>query len=398
MIDYKEAKKKVSIISILRDWGYKFDKSKGAISPNFVLRDEHGKEIDRVIITNPKKSEEQGYWRRDGGKGDLITFIKENLNQFGVVGRNETDTVTKVLAKLMNIEEEKQQHRKQKVSADTSEPDLFDDYEMDQWLDDNGIREAKEFDLAQWERLSGTEHINDMMNFFTSRGITQETVEDFAEFIELVKNKGQQSDGAPYPTNIGFPYRVPRSNCIVGYELRGFGGFKGKAEGTNSRSGLWLADFSGGRPSRVRKVFFFESALDAMAFYQQKQEELYLEQCVFASTGGSFSDLQVKGTMDYFARATAIDCFDNDLQGHLYGCRMIALLEGQWKMDDLKCEVKNGIVKFKFGERNMQIAAALLDIDTFRAMTGLYKNKVEEWKAPDGYKDWNDVLMKEQDS
>ena len=116
MIDYKEAKKKVSIISILRDWGYKFDKSKGKISPNFVLRDEHGKEIDRVIITNPKKSEEQGYWRRDGGKGDLITFIKENLNQFGVVGRNETDTVTKVLAKLMNIEEEKEQRKKEKAT------------------------------------------------------------------------------------------------------------------------------------------------------------------------------------------------------------------------------------------------------------------------------------------
>ena len=33
MIDYKEAKKKISIISILRDWGYKFDKSKGKISP-----------------------------------------------------------------------------------------------------------------------------------------------------------------------------------------------------------------------------------------------------------------------------------------------------------------------------------------------------------------------------
>lgn len=99
-----------------------------------------------------------------------------------------------------------------------------------------------------------------MMGFFTGRGITHETVEDFAEFIELVKNKGQMPDGAPYPTNIAFPYRVPRSNCIAGYELRGFGGFKGKAEGTNSRSGLWLADFSGGRPSRVRKVFFFECA------------------------------------------------------------------------------------------------------------------------------------------
>ena len=66
-----------------------------------------------------------------------------------------------------------------------------------------------------------------------------------------------------------------------------------------------------------------------------------------------------------------------------------------WESDDPYTN-KNGIVNFKIGNRNMQIAAALLDIDTFRAMTGLYKNKVEEWIAPDGYKDWNDVLMKEQ--
>ena len=53
--------------------------------------------------------------------------------------------MTKILAKLMNIEEEKEQRKKEKASADTSEQDLFEDYELDQWLDDNGIREAKEF-------------------------------------------------------------------------------------------------------------------------------------------------------------------------------------------------------------------------------------------------------------
>ena len=52
MIDYKEAKKKVSIISILRDGGYKFDKSKGKISPNFVLRDEHGKEMRSIELAS----------------------------------------------------------------------------------------------------------------------------------------------------------------------------------------------------------------------------------------------------------------------------------------------------------------------------------------------------------
>ena len=51
MIDYKEAKKKISIISILRDWGYKFDKSKGKISPNFVLRDEHATCIPIILLS-----------------------------------------------------------------------------------------------------------------------------------------------------------------------------------------------------------------------------------------------------------------------------------------------------------------------------------------------------------
>jgi len=72
MIDYKEAKKKISIISILRDWGYKFDKSKGKISPNFVLRDEHGKEIDRVIITNPTNRRNRGTGGATVGKETLL--------------------------------------------------------------------------------------------------------------------------------------------------------------------------------------------------------------------------------------------------------------------------------------------------------------------------------------
>ena len=97
-IDYREARKEVSIVQVLLDLGYKYDKSKGGVSPNFVLRDEHGKEIDRVIVKNPKDLENQGYWRRDGGKGDLIDLIRENLTAFRVTGRNDVDTLNKVLA------------------------------------------------------------------------------------------------------------------------------------------------------------------------------------------------------------------------------------------------------------------------------------------------------------
>ena len=98
-------------MQVLLDLGYKYDKSKGGVSPNFVLRDEHGKEIDRVIVKNPKDLENQGYWRRDGGKGDLIDLIRENLTAFRVTGRNDVDTLNKVLASYLGKEDNESRPR-----------------------------------------------------------------------------------------------------------------------------------------------------------------------------------------------------------------------------------------------------------------------------------------------
>ena len=177
MIDFKEAKKKISIVEILVGWGYKYDRSKGAVSPNFVLRDEHGREIDRVVITHPKEPEKQGFWRRNGAKGDLIIFIKDNLSQFPVVGRNETDTINKVLAHLMNTE------------GDDHE------FELDKYLDKEGIKEGKEFDITKYERKEGKDCIDELMPFFEERGISRETVKVFAPFIEVVRKQ------TPTPTS-----------------------------------------------------------------------------------------------------------------------------------------------------------------------------------------------------
>lgn len=55
--------------------------------------------------------------------------------------------------------------------------------------------------------------------------------------------------------NIGFPY-TDTDNQVKGYEVRGYGGYKSKAAGTDSSSAAWVADFSGGNPEAVRCVFF----------------------------------------------------------------------------------------------------------------------------------------------
>ena len=163
-IDYREARKEVSIVEVLLDLGYKYDKSKGGVSPNFVLRDEHGKEIDRVIVKNPKNLENQGYWRRDGGKGDLIDFIRENLAAFPVTGRNDVDTLNKVLARYMGKEEK-------------------ESFNLDDYLDKAGIHEAKEFDASRYDRLDTAERIDHVMTFFEQRGLSREAAMVFAPFI-----------------------------------------------------------------------------------------------------------------------------------------------------------------------------------------------------------------------
>lgn len=415
MIDFKEARKKVSIIEILVDWGYKFDKSKGAVRPNFVLRDEFGKEIDRVIVTNPKDSANQGYWRRDGSRGDLISFIKENINQFPVVGRNEVDTLNKILAYLMGVDDS--DHRIHGFNGSDANTNgrkwlrINREFDLEDYLDEMGIHEAKEFDISHFVRKNGVEHIDELMKFFETRGITRETVEVFAPWIEMVAKDNTTPDGVSHHKiwNVGFPYRVPGSQEIAGYEVRNKG-FKGKAEGTNSTTALWIASptpphLSAPLPSEgravdsIRFVFLFESAIDAMAFYQRHQDLMKSEECVFASTGGSFSDQQITGTMAYYRRAKAVDCFDNDLQGRIYGCRMVALLEGSLREKSDKNLYKNlsikhegEVVKFEVGDKHFELAADLMDVETFRALTGIYGDKVIQRKAPEGCKDWNDAV------
>ena len=185
---------------------------------------------------------------------------------------------------------------------------------------------------------------------------------------------------------------MPGNDEIVGYEIRGHKGFKGKAEGTNSTSGLWLAKPSAHRGQTPCAVYFFESAFDAMAFWEVNHEKMPMESAIFASTGGAVSDQQITDTMKHYRRATAVDCFDNDLNGRIYDIRLIALLESQKKVF---INIKDEVVHFEMDEKVFELAADLVDVDTFRAMTGIYNNKVRTCKAPDPYKDWNDVIMKE---
>ena len=369
-VNFKDLKTKVGVDDIAYYLGYRLDCSAGVGRYiEMVLPDTTGHK-DKLIIKNPKEKAAQTYFRRNGAKGgDVVSLIRENLNSFHESGRNEWEIIGKVMARFAN------------------EP--IPDYGDSLYLAKAGYSDNRVFDPKLYETKEIGSDLSEVMAFFAQRGINEETVAVFAPFIKQIRD----SCHTTYKQfNIGFSYTEAGKDKVVGYEIRGFGSFKSKAAGTNSTTGAWIADLSqGGEPADIRNVYFAESAYDIMAFYQLNHLRLDAAHSVFVSLGGTFSDGQVKGIMSHYSEAKAMDCFDNDLAGRIYGIRMAALLEGI----RMNIHKEDSEVKITIGDKNFNIPNDQLSIRELRKHVHIRYN-VGEWKAAENYKDWNDQLMGKQ--
>ena len=99
----------------------------------------------------------------------------------------------------------------------------------------------------------------------------------------------------------------------MGFEERGrarmdgSGSYKGKAEGSNSSEGLWIASPAQTPLAEAKRIYWFESAYDAMAYYQLNQKwDKELRKGVFVSTGGAPSQQQFKAMTEPLHALTTI--------------------------------------------------------------------------------------------
>lgn len=360
-VNFKELKSRVGVDDIAYALGYRLDRKAGVGKYIELVLGEGRDRRDTIIVSNHRDKASQIFFRRDGSKGDVVTLIRENLNSFIVSGKNDWQKVAKVMARFANI----------------PEPEFREDREYV-----NSAKVSHVFDKSRYEvKPVDTERIP---RIFSQRGIADETVRSLAPFLSLIRDtKNENFDGY----NIGFPYTESAESGIKGYEIRGMGGYKSKAAGTNSSSAAWVADLSGGDGSTVRSVFFCESALDAMAFYQINRTR-FDSDIALVSLGGTFSDGQIIKAMERFPNAKAFDCFDNDIAGRIYGLRLMALVE-DFPIKITKTE--NGLkveAKGKTFEVNPErpISAQVSENISIR-------HKMGQWTPPKAFKDWNDCLM-----
>ena len=365
-VSFSEMKSRVGIDDVAYSLGYNLNKKAGIGKFYELVLGPLNNPVDTIIVKNVPDKSQQTYFRRDGSKGDVVTLVKENLNNFKAEGKDEWTKIINVLAGFANMPPVDYSDRKAVEYAKTN-PQTFDPHR---------------YELAPVT----TEPIHWLL---AKRGFNKDSVYDMGESITLIKDRNQKNfDGY----NIGFPYRNPETDEITGYEIRGGNSFKSKAAGTDSANSFWFAEF-GGSKNGIRNVYLFESSFDAMAFYQMNKTKLSMSPFALVSMGGSFTQNQVEGVMKRFPKAKLWDCFDNDLVGNVYSKNLVAYAEKQ----PLDIQYKQGTE----GEKLVVLTKGT-DLVTREADKFSFKEAAKElglrynighWKSPSNYKDWNDCLL-----
>lgn len=342
-LTYDDFLQRLDIQDVLIDAGYHLNKRDGLRYPSYVRTDSEGRRIrgDKFIVTQQGKccfhAQEQKVY-------NIISFIKNHPQFFSEyhAGISPDRLVNLVCNRLLNHPVDNRETRIIRPRQD-----------------------IKPFDMADYAfhkfNPQDRETQKKFYPFFKHRGIDLYTQYAFhRDFCLATKHR---EDGLSY-TNLAFPLVLPKdTEKVVGLEERGrprmdgSGSYKGKAEGSNSSEGLWIGNLK--EPlDKIGGVTWFESAYDAMSFYQLNREMIrshpdLSRKSIYVSTGGTPTDGQIRGMLAATPEAHHYLCFDNDRAGR------------------------------EFSERFKAIAKEM----------GTHPDHVKVFPLLPCYKDWNDALL-----
>lgn len=342
-LTYDDFLQRLNIQDVLIDAGYHLNRRDGLRYPAYVRLDNEGRRIrgDKFIVTQQGKccfhAQQQKVY-------NIISFIKEHPHFFAEyhAGMSPDRLVNLVCNRLLHIPVTERETRIVQPKRDVK-PFQMTDYDIHRFNPQDRETQKKFYP------------------FFKHRGIDLYTQYAFHRDFFLATR--HRADGLQF-TNLAFPLSLPRNpEQIVGLEERGrprmdgSGSYKGKAEGSNSSEGLWIANLR--EPlDKVGGIAWFESAYDAMAFYQVNREMIrsnpdLSRKSIYVSTGGTPTDGQIRGMLTETPAASHFLCFDNDAAGRSF------------------------VERFKTIAQEMNIAP----------------DRIKVFPMLPCYKDWNDVLL-----
>ena len=306
-LTYDDYLQRLSVQDVLRDAGYVRNRKDGMRYPSYVRLDEKGQRIrgDKFIVTQEGR---RCFHPPVQKTYNVISLIKEHPQFFPEyeVGMNLDRLVNKVCHRLLNTPYEERETAVREPGRELK-PFVLKDYRLHRIV--SGDRES----------------CKPFYPFFKHRGIDLKTQFAFRESFVLAEHDVEGKPGVTV-RNLSFPLTVPGGDgTVVGFEERGrprrdgSGAYKGKAAGSNGSLGLWIASPAGTALKDASRVFLFESACDAMAYYQLHRDwDKDLRKAVFVSTGGNPTRGQMQGIIRTARTATFHLCFDNDPAGRQF--------------------------------------------------------------------------------
>lgn len=360
MTTFEEYKAKVSIAQVAEAIGFEFVKSKGKTQPTYERTSENGIK-EQIVIKNPNDNANQHYFDRNYKGGDVINFIKEHLNEFSqfITGQPKNDYVkiNMVLSHFAGIPYTPKIETVQKA------------------------HEHKELDRGRYIEVAPT--TSNLMYLTRERALSPATVEKFLPHITLLQDTASKGNF----TNVAFPYHKPGNEEVTNYEIRNHG-FKGMAAGGDKEHSVWLAT-NAETKGAVKNVIFFESAIDAMSFYELKKGYYKLADTAFVSVGGYVSQNQIKGVLDEFPQARVSTAYDNDINGRLYDVLTYGVAIGK----DIRVTKTDTTFSFKWDNKSIQIPQDELTLNKFKEESGLKQRFGTVFKAAGEAKDFNEQLQ-----
>lgn len=301
---------RLNVQDILSYAGYKFIRKDGFKYPCFQRIDNDGRRVrgDKFIITQGGKCCFQPPVMRSY---NVISLIKEHPEMFpeGAQGLRGASLINAICRKLLNMDLTQQETVGFQDCFKPTKPFDISIYQLKRY-DKDDAKNQSVFDA-----------------YFKNRGLGVRTQQAFKESFYIATHK---LDNGKSITNLSFPLSIPGKEGVVGFEERskvgldGKSRYKGKARGSNGSEGMWIASPQKTKLSEAKRVFVFESAFDAMAFYQMltgkdsnldAKDKKELQSAVFISTGGNPCYGQINGLINAAPKATFHLGFDNDMAG-----------------------------------------------------------------------------------
>lgn len=359
MTTFDEYKAKVSIAQVAEALGFEYVKSKGKTQPVYERTDDKGNK-EQIVIRNPNDNANQHYFDRNYKGGDVINFVKAHLSEFANItgqSNNEYVKVNMVLSHFAEIPYTPKMETVQKA------------------------QEHKEMDKSRYVEVTPT--TSNLMYLTRERALDPATVEKFLPHITLLQDTASKGNF----TNVAFPYHKPGNDEVTNYEIRNHG-FKGMAAGGDKESSAWIAT-NAENNKQVKNVIFFESAIDAMSFYELKKGYYKLAETAFVSVGGYVSQNQIKSVLNEFPNARISTAYDNDINGRLYDVLTYGVAIGK----DIRVTKDDNAFTFKWDNKSIKIPQEELTLNKFKEESGLKQKFGTVFKATGEAKDFNEQLQ-----